>query len=67
MIRPGPTIGIFGSYDQVAARLAEYVENGFDHFILAANPHLEEAFRVGEEVLPRVRALIGNRMAKAAE
>ncbi len=67
LIRPGPTIGIFGSYDQVAERLCDYVDGGFDHFILAANPHLEEAYRVGEEVLPRARALLANRMARAAE
>ncbi len=54
-IRPGPTVGIFGSYQQVAKRLNEYIEAGVDHFILAANPHLEEAYRVGEEVLPLVR------------
>jgi alkanesulfonate monooxygenase len=55
MIRPGPTIGIFGSYQQVAERLNDYIEAGIDHFILAANPHLEEAYRVGEEVLPLIR------------
>jgi alkanesulfonate monooxygenase len=67
LLRPGPTIGIFGDYDQVAMRLAEYVEAGFDHFILAANPHLEEAIRIGEEVLPRVRAILDQRMRRAAE
>ena len=56
VVRPGPTIGIFGSYQQVADRLVEYVEAGFGNFILAANPHLEEALRIGEEVLPLVRA-----------
>ncbi|TCL02896.1 MULTISPECIES: LLM class flavin-dependent oxidoreductase [Sodalis] len=55
LFRPGPTIGIFGSYDQVADRLLEYIEAGFGTFILAANPHLEEALRFGEHVLPRVR------------
>ena len=55
IIRPGPTVGIFGSYEQVAERLNEYVDAGIDHFILAGNPHLEEAYRVGEEVLPLIR------------
>lgn len=54
LVRPGPTIGIVGSYQQVADRLLEYARAGFDNFILAANPHLEEAIRIGEEVLPRV-------------
>jgi alkanesulfonate monooxygenase len=55
LIRPGPTIGIFGSYQQVAERLNDYIEAGVENFILAANPHLEEAYRVGEEVLPLLR------------
>jgi alkanesulfonate monooxygenase len=55
LVRPGPTVGLFGSYQQVAERLNEYIEAGVDHFILAANPHLEEAYRVGEEVLPLIR------------
>ncbi len=62
VIRPGPTIGIFGSYDQVADRLMDYVDAGVTDFILAANPHLEEALRVGEAVLPRVRARIAARL-----
>lgn len=64
---PGPTIGIFGSYDQVADRLVDYVRAGATDFILAANPHLEEVLRAGEEVLPRVRArLAASGIAAAA-
>jgi alkanesulfonate monooxygenase len=55
VIRPGPTVGVFGSYEQVAERLSEYVDAGIDHFILAGSPHLEEAYRIGEEVLPLIR------------
>ncbi len=65
LIRPGPTVGIFGSYQQVAERLNEYIEAGIENFILAANPHLEEAYRVGEEVLPLLRGQ--RRIAQAAE
>jgi alkanesulfonate monooxygenase len=65
VVRPGPTIGIFGSYEQVADRLVDYVEAGFGNFILAANPHLEEALRIGEEVLPRVRAKLGAKLRAA--
>lgn len=57
-LRPGPTIGIVGSYEQVADVLLEHVRSGITTFILAANPHLEEAVRVGEEVLPLVRAAL---------
>jgi len=50
-----PTIGIVGSYEQVAERLDDLVRIGADALILAGLPHLEEAFRVGEEVLPLFR------------
>ncbi|MBB3257247.1 alkanesulfonate monooxygenase [Paraburkholderia bannensis] len=53
-IRGGPGCVIVGSHEQVAQRLAEYVDIGVSTFILASNPHLEEAYRVGEEVLPLV-------------
>lgn len=52
LIRGGPAFGLVGSYEQVAERLDELVALGVDAFILAGNPHLEEAYRVGEEVLP---------------
>jgi alkanesulfonate monooxygenase len=55
LLRGGQTQGIVGSYENVAARLDELVELGADAFILASTPHLEEAYRVGEEVLPLVR------------
>lgn len=53
-VRGGPGCVIVGNYEQVAERLAEYVDIGVTNFILASNPHLEEAYRVGEEVLPLV-------------
>ncbi|WP_181697421.1 LLM class flavin-dependent oxidoreductase [Nocardia sp. GTS18] len=52
LIRGGPAFGLVGSYEQVAQRLDELIDLGVDAFILAGNPHLEEAYRVGEEVLP---------------
>lgn len=55
LIRGGPAFGLVGSYEQVAQRLDELRELGVDAFILAGNPHLEEAYRVGEEVLPLLR------------
>ena len=55
LLRGGQTQGIVGSYEQVAERLDQLVELGTDAFILASTPHLEEAYRVGEEVLPLVR------------
>ncbi|UVL27430.1 LLM class flavin-dependent oxidoreductase [Pseudomonas donghuensis] len=53
--KPGPTVGLVGSHEHIAERLAEYRDAGFSTFILAGNPHLEEALRIGQEVLPLVR------------
>jgi alkanesulfonate monooxygenase len=39
----------------VAERIAEYESLGVDTFILSAYPNLEEAVRVGEDLLPLVR------------
>lgn len=65
-IRGGPGCVIVGSHEQVGERLAEYVDIGVNHFILASNPHLEEAYRVAEEVLPLVgQAIKGNQKIKA--
>jgi alkanesulfonate monooxygenase len=52
LLRGGPSIGIVGNYEQCAAKLDELIGLGADGFILAGTPHLEEAWRVGEEVLP---------------
>lgn len=65
-IRGGPGCVIVGSHEQVAQRLAEYVEIGVSTFILASNPHLEEAYRVGEEVLPLVEGALDARRTAAA-
>jgi alkanesulfonate monooxygenase len=63
-----PTIGIVGSYEQVAERLDDLVRIGADALILAGLPHLEEAYRVGEEVLPlfRGRAAVAERVLPAS-
>nr|WP_318527646.1 hypothetical protein [Microbispora cellulosiformans] len=34
----------------------EYAAPGVDEFVLSGRPHLEEACRVGEYVLPRLRS-----------
>jgi alkanesulfonate monooxygenase len=54
-----------GSYDGIAAEIARHAAIGVAHYVLGAAPHLEEAYRVGEHVLPKVRALVG-REAKVA-
>lgn len=55
LLRGGQGQGIVGSYEQVAQRLDDLVALGADAFILASTSHLEEAYRVGEEVLPLVQ------------
>ncbi len=54
-----PPGALVGSYDDVAARLADHAALGFTHIILSGSPALEEAYRVGRQVLPRLRALSG--------
>jgi alkanesulfonate monooxygenase len=65
LLRGGQTQGIVGSYEQVAERLDELVQLGADAFILASTPHLEEAYRVGEEVLPLVRGKGSQQLLRA--
>ena len=55
LVRGGAGTALVGSHDEVADRIAEYAELGFDEFILSGYPHLEEAFWFGEGVLPRLR------------
>ncbi len=56
LVRSGAGTALVGSHDEVAARIAEYHEAGFDHVILSGQPHLEEAYWFGEGVIPRLRA-----------
>jgi alkanesulfonate monooxygenase len=51
--RPGCGTAIVGSYDQVEAKLREYVAAGIQAFILSGYPHAPEAERFGEFLLPR--------------
>jgi alkanesulfonate monooxygenase len=51
----GSPLGIVGSYETAAERIDTLIGLGVGGIILAGTPHLEEAQRVGEEVLPLVR------------
>jgi alkanesulfonate monooxygenase len=57
LVRGGAGTALVGSFDQVADRIREYAELGLDTFILSGYPHLEEAYVVGEEILPRLRGI----------
>ncbi len=57
-LRDGNATGaLVGSYDTVARQLAQFAQTGVSHFVLSAEPSLEEAYRIGRHVLPRLRAL----------
>lgn len=51
---------LVGAFDDVAERLNRYVEAGIGTLILSSYPHLEEAYRTAQHVLPRLRAHASN-------
>ncbi len=55
LVRPGAGTALVGSHEQVVERILEYHDLGLDEFILSGHPHLEEAYSVGENVLPLIR------------
>jgi alkanesulfonate monooxygenase len=55
LVRGGAGTALVGSHDEVCDRIEEYHEIGIDEFILSGYPHLEEAYRVGEGVIPELR------------
>ena len=48
-----------GSYDQIAELFEQYAEVGVSIFQIYGYPFLEEAYAVGENLLPRVKARLG--------
>lgn len=64
--RTGATASLVGSYEQVIERLAEYAKAGVSSFTLAAIPHFEEAYRIGEHVLPALRERLAADQRQAA-
>jgi alkanesulfonate monooxygenase len=55
LVRGGAGTALVGSNEEVADRIADYHDLGIDEFILSGYPHLEEAYRVGEGVMPVLR------------
>ncbi|MBH0238931.1 FMNH2-dependent alkanesulfonate monooxygenase [Methylobrevis albus] len=54
LVRGGAGTALVGNPEQVAERIDEYRRIGIDSFILSGYPHLEEAWRFGELVLPKL-------------
>lgn len=54
LVRGGAGTALVGDADTVAERIDEYRRIGIDSFIFSGYPHLEEAYTVGELLLPRL-------------
>ncbi len=52
LVRGGAGTALVGDPETVAARMREYMALGIDSFILSGYPHLEEAYRFAELVMP---------------
>ncbi|HEY1626664.1 MAG TPA: LLM class flavin-dependent oxidoreductase [Streptosporangiaceae bacterium] len=66
LVRGGAGTALVGSYEEVADRMLEYHRLGIDEFILSGYPHLEEAYQVGEGVLPVLRDQLSSAAASPA-
>ena len=54
-VRPGGSLMLVGTPDQVSERIVEYVRAGVSSFILSGFPHVEEADIAGELLLPLIK------------
>jgi alkanesulfonate monooxygenase len=52
LVRGGAGTALVGDPQAVAQRMREYMALGIDSFILSGYPHLEEAYRFAELVMP---------------
>lgn len=53
----GAAATLVGTYQQIIDVLKHYADAGVSHFQLSAIPHFDEAYRIGEQLLPALRAL----------
>ncbi len=67
LVRGGAGTALVGSHVEVADRIEEYHALGIDEFVFSGYPHLEEAYQVGEGVLPELarRGLLAGTAAPA--
>jgi alkanesulfonate monooxygenase len=61
----GSPLGFVGSYEQAAEVIDGFIQMGVRGFVLSSTPALEEAFRVGEEVLPLVKGYVAPDVGQA--
>ncbi len=54
LVRGGAGTAMVGSHTDVADLVEQYAEVGIEEFVLSGYPHLEEAYRFGEGVLPEL-------------
>jgi alkanesulfonate monooxygenase len=54
LVRGGAGTALVGNHQQVADLIEQYVDVGITEFVLSGYPHLEEAYRFGEGVLPEL-------------
>lgn len=57
----GNSIALVGTPKQVAERIVEFVNLGFDKVLLRGFPHLEVIEEIGEKVIPLVHQIIAER------
>jgi len=55
LVRGGAGTALVGDPETVAKRMRDYMRLGIGTFILSGYPHLEEAYRFAELVLPRLK------------
>jgi alkanesulfonate monooxygenase len=56
LVRGGAGTALVGDPKTVAVRIREYRDLGIDTFIFSGYPHLEEAYRVAELLLPELQS-----------
>jgi len=63
----GNSTSLVGTADQVAEAMLDYHRIGIDTFLIRGFDPLEDAFIYGRDLIPRVRALVGQERSVAAE
>jgi alkanesulfonate monooxygenase len=66
LVHPDAGTGLVGSHAAIAEQVRAYAQAGVGCFVLAANPGLEEAWRIGEKLLPLLRRATAELQPEAA-